>query len=80
MKMKKAEYFKITFVAIVIGLTVGQIVYGLLTKGIITDLQKIQELIFRSLFVAILTALVLGILNMYFKILPIQKTGNDNLR
>ena len=69
--MKKADYFKNTFFPLAAGLTTGLFVYGLLNTGFNTDL--IIENLLKSLTVGIVTALILGLLNMYFKISPFKK-------
>ena len=69
--MKKADYFKNTFLPLACGLTVGLFVYGLLNTDFNTDL--ITENLLKSVTVGIVTALILALLNMYFKITPFKK-------
>jgi xanthosine utilization system XapX-like protein len=67
--MNRFFYFKVTFLSISAGLFVGALVYGLFD----VDFSK---LLWRSLFMAIGTGLIMGILNMFFKIGNFQKREN----
>lgn len=72
--MKKFDYFKLTFIYVAAGLTVGMFVFGLLTNKI--DNSPVATLGLKSLFVGTVTGLLLGVFNMYVEMLPFKK--NDN--
>ena len=74
--MKSFDYFKITFVLVAVGLTVGLFVYGILTNLIFDENFSIVKLGVKSLVTGIVTGLVLGILNIYLKIFPFKKREN----
>ena len=65
--MTKFFYFKVTFLSISAGLFAGIIIYGLFDLNF-SDNEAIIRLILKSLTTAIGTGLVLGLLNMFFKI------------
>lgn len=65
--MSKFFYFKVTFLSISAGLFAGIFVYGLFDINF-SDSEAIIRLLLKSLATAIGTGLVLGLLNMYFKI------------
>ena len=62
-------YFKIAFFSISCGLTVGLIVFGLFSINL-NDISSIGYLALRSITVGIIVGVILGLLNMYLKILP----------
>lgn len=68
--MTRFDYFKITFVFVSIALSVGLFVYGLFGVLFFDDTVTIKTLLFKSLFVGFFTGLLLGLLNMYFKVTP----------
>ena len=65
--MSKLFYFKVTFLAVSAGLFVGLFVYGLFDIDF-SNGQEIMQLFLKSLVTGVGTGLVLGILNMFFKI------------
>lgn len=65
--MKRFFYFKSTFLAISIGLFVGMLVYGLFDIDFSNN-KELTKLLLKSFFTSIITGLILGILNMFFKI------------
>ena len=69
--MKKTNYFKNTFLPLAAGLTVGLFAYGLLTTDFDTEL--ITKNLLKSVTVGVVTALILALLNSYFKITPFKK-------
>jgi uncharacterized protein YacL len=75
--MKRFDYFKITFLFIGTGLTVGLLLDKLFSYILFNETFSIGKAVFSSLFIGIGTALILGILNMYFRILPYKKIKQD---
>ncbi len=67
--MNRFHYFKITFLAISAGLFVGTIVYGLFDLDF-TQNEALTKLILKALFTATATGMILGLLNMVFKLGP----------
>jgi hypothetical protein len=70
--MKNINYFKRTFAFVVISLTIGFTLYGLFKIGI-NDSNAIGLLLLESLATAMVTGLILGLMNMYFRIDFFQK-------
>lgn len=70
--MNKFFYFKVTFLSISAGLFTGMLVYGLFDVDF-SNTESILKLVLKSLVTAIGTGLILGILNMFFKIGNFQK-------
>jgi hypothetical protein len=70
--MNKFFYFKVTFLSISAGLFTGMLVYGLFDVDF-SNTDSIMKLVLKSLVTAIGTGLILGILNMFFKIGNFQK-------
>lgn len=70
--MSRFFYFKMTFLSISAGLFAGLLIYGLFDIDFSNKEAWIQ-LLLKSLVAALLTGLVLGFLNMYFKIGNFQK-------
>ncbi|MBS1639136.1 MAG: hypothetical protein JSR12_03690 [Bacteroidetes bacterium] len=70
--MNKLFYFKVTFLQISAGLFTGMIVYGLFDIDF-SKSEMIMSLIKKSLVTATSTGLILGVLNMFFKIGSFQK-------
>lgn len=70
--MNKFFYFKVTFIYISTGLFTGTLVYGLFDVDF-SNTESILKLVLKSLVTAIGTGLILGILNMFFKIGNFQK-------
>jgi xanthosine utilization system XapX-like protein len=73
--MNRFFYFKVTFLSISAGLFVGALVYGLFDVDFSNN-EALLKLLWRSLFMAIGTGLIMGILNMFFKIGNFQKREN----
>lgn len=73
--MTRFYYFKVTFLSISAGLFSGMVVYGLFDIDFSTK-EALIKLIYKSLFTAIGTGLIMGILNMVFKIGNFQKREN----
>jgi xanthosine utilization system XapX-like protein len=71
--MSKFYYFKLAFLSISAGLTVGIIVYGLFDIDF-KDKSEITRLLLKSIICGIAVGLVFGILNMFLKIDP-KKTA-----
>lgn len=71
--MNRFFYFKVTFLAITAGLFAGLFVYGLIGL-IFFDEGNIEMLLLKSLVTSLTTGLLLGILNMFFKIGNFQST------
>ena len=70
--MNKFFYFKVTFLSISAGLFTGMLAYGLFDVDF-SNTESILKLVLKSLVTAIGTGLILGILNMFFKIGNFQK-------
>jgi xanthosine utilization system XapX-like protein len=73
--MNRFFYFKVTFLSISAGLFVGALVYGLFDVDFSNN-EALVKLLWRALFMAIGTGLIMGILNMFFKIGNFQKREN----
>lgn len=65
--MNRLFYFKVTFLSVAAALFSGMLVYGLLEVDF-SNRDAITRLLLKSLVVAVVTALILGLLNMYFKV------------
>ncbi|WP_162126108.1 hypothetical protein [Flavobacterium phycosphaerae] len=65
--MNRFFYFKVTFLSVSAGLFAGIIVYGLFDIDF-SNSEALTKLVTRSFVTAIVTGLLLGILNMFFKI------------
>ncbi len=74
--MNKFFYFKMTFLSISSGLFAGFLVFGLFDVDF-SNREALTNLLLKSFGVAIVTGLVLGILNMVFKIGNFQKKENS---
>lgn len=75
--MTRFYYFKVTFLSISAGLFSGMVIYGLFDIDFSTK-EGLIKLISKSLFTAIGTGLIMGILNMVFKIGNFQKRENKH--
>lgn len=73
--MNRFFYFKVTFLSISAGLFAGIFVYGLFDVNYSNN-EGLTKLLFKSFATAIATGLILGILNMFFKIGNFQKREN----
>ncbi len=73
--MNRFYYFKMTFLSIAAGLFAGMLVYGLFDVDF-SNTEALTKLLLKSLCVAVATGLILGILNMFFKIGKFQKKEN----
>lgn len=71
--MTKFYYFKVAFIALAVGITVGLFIYDLMGILFFDDPISIKSVALRSLFVGFFSGLILGILNMYFKIFPFKQ-------
>lgn len=71
--MKKAYYFKTVFIPLAVGITVGLFTYDLLGMLFFNEPISVINTALRSLFVGFFTGLILGLLNMYFKIFPFKQ-------
>ena len=69
--MTKFFYFKVTFTSVAAALFAGLFVYGLFDSEF--NSEALTKLFLRSLAVAVITGLFLGLLNMFFKIGNFQK-------
>jgi hypothetical protein len=73
--MNRFFYFKVTFLQISAGLFVGALVYGLFDVDF-SNREALTKLLLKSFMVAVFTGLIMGLLNMYFKIGNFQKKEN----
>jgi hypothetical protein len=73
--MNRFFYFKVTFLSISAGLFAGALVYGLFDVDF-SNKEALTELFLKSFMVAVITGLIMGLLNMYFKIGNFQKKEN----
>jgi hypothetical protein len=71
--MNKLYYFKAAFAFGAVGITTFLIVKGLFDV-VMRSWQALGYLLLKSVAVGVTTGLVLGVLNMYFKLLPGDKT------
>lgn len=74
--MNRFFYFKVTFLSVTAGLFAGILVFGLFDIDF-SNTDAITRLLLKALVTAIGTGLVLGILNMFFKIGNFQKKENS---
>ena len=65
--MSKLFFFKVTFLAISVGLFTGMVVFGLFDLNF-SDNAAILNLLGKSLFIALVVGLVLGVINMYARV------------
>ncbi len=70
--MNRFFYFKVTFLSIAAGLFTAMLVYGLFDINF-SDTKALTTLLVKSFSVAVVTGLMLGILNVFFKIGNFQK-------
>ncbi|AWI25758.1 hypothetical protein [Flavobacterium pallidum] len=75
-KISRLTYFKVAFVASAAGIMTYQFIFGLFDMNLENPIA-IWKLLCKSFFVAIVSALILGLLNALFKFLP--KTNKSNL-
>ena len=73
--MNRFFYFKVTFLSISAGLFAGMLVYGLFDVDFSNN-EALIKFLLKSLFTAIVTGLIVGILNMFFKMGNFQKREN----
>lgn len=76
--MKKLNTFKFVFIIVAVGLTTGLFVYDVLTTVLFNSertnlLSTLVTIALRSLFVGVLTAIIMASLNLYFKLFPFAK-------
>ncbi len=74
--MNRFFYFKVTFLSVTAGLFAGILVFGLFDIDF-SNTNAITKLLLKSLVTAVGTGLVLGTLNMFFKIGNFQKKENS---
>jgi hypothetical protein len=72
----RSTYFKMTFISVSAGLFAGILVFGLFDIDF-SDGEALKNLFLKSLVIAVGTGLILGILNMFFKICNFQNKGNS---
>lgn len=65
--MNSGYYFKTTSLSITAGIFIGMFIYGLFDIDI-TNARAVGSVALRSIVVAIITGVLLGLANMYFKI------------
>ena len=73
--MNRFFYFKVTFLSISAGLFAGALVFGLFDVDI-SNREALIKLFLKSFMVAVIIGLIMGLLNMYFKIGNFQKKEN----
>jgi xanthosine utilization system XapX-like protein len=71
--MSNSSRFKIAFFAMSAGIFVGTLVYGLFEVDF-SDKEALLKLFLKSLITGVVSGLVLGLLNMFFKFTPRQET------
>ena len=74
--MNRFFYFKVTFLSITAGLFTGMLVYELFDVDF-SNKEALIKLLLKSLSTAIGTGLIMGILNMIFKIGDFQRKKNS---
>jgi xanthosine utilization system XapX-like protein len=75
--MNRFFYFRVTFLSISAGLFAGMLVYGLFDVDF-SNREALTKLLLKSLMGALGTGLIMGILNMFFKIGNFQKKENQS--
>lgn len=65
--MGKLYYFKVTFIFVTVALFVANIFKGLFEIGF-SDVDALTQMVIKSFVVSVLTGLILGLLNMFFKV------------
>jgi H+/Cl- antiporter ClcA len=70
--MNRFFYFKVTFLSITAGLFAGLLVYGFFDIDF-SNSESLTKLLLKSFVAAVVAGLILGILNMFFKIGNFQK-------
>ena len=73
--MNRFYYFKVTFLSISAGLFAGALVFGLFDVDF-SNREALIKLFLKSFMVAVIIGLLMGLLNMYFKIGYFQKKEN----
>lgn len=74
--MNRLLYFKVTFLSITAGLFAGILVYGLFDLDF-SNSEALTKLLLKSFVTAAGTGLILGVLNMFFKIGNFEKKENS---
>lgn len=74
--MNRFFYFKVTFLSVTAGLFAGILIFGLFDIDF-SNTGAITKLLVKAVVTAIGTGLVLGILNMFFKIGNFQRKENS---
>jgi hypothetical protein len=65
--MDSGYYFKTTFLSITAGIFAGMFIYGLFDIDI-SNARAVGGVALRSFAVAVITGVLLGLANMYFKV------------
>ena len=66
-KMNKYYYFKVTFIFVFVALFVANAIKGLFDIGF-SNIDELIKMVLKSFVISILTGLILGLLNMFFKV------------
>lgn len=74
--MNRFFYFKVTFLSISAGIFVGMLVYGIFDIDFSNN-EAIKKMLFKSLVMAVGTGLIMGLLNMFFKIDIFKRKENS---
>jgi hypothetical protein len=69
-------YFKVTFLSLAAGIFAGMVVYGIFDIDF-SNSEELSKLLWKSFVTAIGTGLIMGILNMFFKIGNFPKKENS---
>ena len=69
-------YFKVTFLSLSAGIFVGMVFYGIFDINF-SNSEELSKLLWKSFVTAIGTGLIMGILNMFFKIGNFPKKENS---
>ena len=74
--MNRFFYFKVAFLSISAGIFAGMLVYGIFDIDFSNN-EVIKKLLLKSLVMAVGTGLIMGLLNMFFKIGNFKKKENS---
>mgnify|MGYP000468074852 CR=1 FL=1 len=74
--MNRFFYFKVTFLSNAAGIFAGMVVYGIFDIDF-SNSEELTKLLWKSFVTAIGIGLIMGILNMFFKIGNFQKKENS---
>ena len=70
--MNKLYYFKVAFITISISVFAGSLTYGLFDVDF-SNSKAIIKLLERSFATGIIDGLIIGLINIFFKIIPLKK-------